>query len=130
MKLLVRSHWVFILLSLLVATVGWGLKVRSNSLADVCIISGTGLVVAFCAIALQRQARRLNLSIMGPLALFGLGVGVLAAENMVLLPDWSSLPLRMLGESLPALAALWFLFRLNRVWDRKVVALRRLQRSR
>ena len=131
MKSLANLSWLFILLSLPVATVGWCLKLGGQAGADAYIIIGTGMVVAFCALALQQLVRRLNLPVLAPLALFGLGLALLVFETLA--PPFSqteSFMLRMLGEILAASGTGWLLIRLNRVWDQKVAALRRLRRTR
>ena len=131
MKPLANLSWHLILLSLLTATVGWGLKLAGQAGADVYIIVGTGLVVAFCALVLHQLVRRLNLPVLGPLALFGLGIALLFIESPVQpLPQTGNLALRMLGELLAALGTGWLLLRLNRVWDQKIAALQRLRRTR
>ena len=131
MKSLANLSWLFILLSLPVATVGWCLKLGGQAGADTYIIIGTGLVAAFCALALQQLLRRLSLPVLAPLALFGLGLALLAFETLP--PPFSqteSFMLRLLGETLAAAGTGWLLIRLNRVWDQKVAALRRLRRTR
>ena len=129
MKQLAHSSWLFILLSLPVATVGWFLKLGGQAGADAYIIIGTGLVVVFCALALQQLVRRLGLPILAPLGLFGMGLALLTFETLAQPLSWAaSLALRMLGELLAASGTGWLLIRLNRVWDQKVAALRRLRR--
>ncbi|WP_188562891.1 hypothetical protein [Hymenobacter frigidus] len=129
MKQLAHSSWLFILLSLPVATVGWFLKLGGQAGADAYIIIGTGLVVVFCALALQRLVRRLDLPVLAPLGLFGMGLALLTFETLAQPLSWAaSLTLRMLGELLAASGTGWLLIRLNRVWDQKVAALRRLRR--
>ena len=129
MKQLAHSSWFFILLSLPVATVGWFLKLGGQASADAYIISGTGLVVVFCALALQQLVRRLDLPVLAPLGLFGMGLALLTFETLAQpLSRAESLTLRMLGELLAASGTGWLLIRLNRVWDQKVAALRRLRR--
>ena len=131
MKQLAHLSWLFILLSLPVATVGWCLKLSGQAGADAYIIIGTGLVVMFCALALQQLVRRLDLPVMAPLGLFGLGLALLSLETLVQpLSQNNGFALRMLGELLAALGTGWLLIRLNRVWDQKVAALQRLRRSR
>ncbi|GAA3959597.1 hypothetical protein GCM10022407_03390 [Hymenobacter antarcticus] len=113
------------------ATLGWYLKLAGLAGADSCIVLGTGLVVAFCALALQQLVRRLNLPVLAPLALFGLGLALLTVETLAQPLSWTaSLTLRLLGELLAASGTGWLLLRLNRVWDQKVAALRRLRRTR
>ena len=130
MKHLAHSSWLFILLSLPVATVGWFLKLGGQAGADAYIIIGTGLVVVFCASALQQLVRRLNLPVLAPLGLFGMGLALLTLETLAQpLSLAASLTLRMLGELLAASGTGWLLVRLNRVWDQKVAALRRLRRT-
>ena len=130
MKQLAHSSWLFILLSLLVATVGWFLKLGGQAGADAYIIIGTGLVVVFCALALQQLVRRLGLPVLAPLGLFGMGLALLTLETLAQpLSLAASLTLRMLGELLAASGTGWLLVRLNRVWDQKVAALRRLRRT-
>jgi len=129
MKQLAHSSWLFILLSLPVATVGWFLKLGGQAGADAYIIIGTGLVVVFCALALQQLVRRLGLPVLAPLGLFGMGLALLTFETLAQpLSRAESLTLRMLGELLAASGTGWLLIRLNRVWDQKVAALRRLRR--
>ena len=129
MKQLAHSSWLFILLSLPVATVGWFLKLGGQAGADAYIIIGTGLVVVFCALALQQLVRRLGLPVLAPLGLFGMGLALLTFETLAQPLSWAaSLALRMLGELLAASGTGWLLIRLNRVWDQKVAALRRLRR--
>ena len=129
MKQLAHSSWLFILLSLPVATVGWFLKLGGQAGADAYIIIGTGLVVVFCALALQQLVRRLDLTVLAPLGLFGMGLALLTFETLAQPLSWAaSLTLRMLGELLAASGTGRLLIRLNRVWDQKVAALRRLRR--
>lgn len=131
MRQLAQFSWLFILLSLPVATVGWYLKLGGQASADAYLIVGTGLVVAFCALTLQQLVRRLALPVLAPLGLFGLGLALLAFDTLVQPLSWAgSLLLRMLGELLAALGTGWLLLRLNRVWDQKGAALRRLRRTR
>lgn len=131
MKQLAHLSWLFILLSLPVATVGWCLKLGGHAGADAYIIIGTGMVVTFCALALQQLMRRLDLPVLAPLALFGLGLVLLSLETLAQPLTWTSgFVLRILGELLAALGTGWLLIRLNRVWDQKVAALRRLRRTR
>ena len=130
MKQLAHSSWLFILLSLPVATVGWFLKLGGQTGADAYIIIGTGLVVVFCALTLQQLVRRLDLPVLAPLGLFGMGLALLTFETLAQPLSWAaSLTLRMLGELLAASGTGWLLIRLNRVWDQKVAALRRLRRT-
>ena len=130
MKQLAHSSWLFILLSLPVATVGWFLKLGGQAGADAYIIIGTGLVVVFCALALQQLVHRLDLPVLAPLGLFGMGLALLTFETLTQpLSLAASLTLRMLGELLAASGTGWLLVRLNRVWDQKVAALRRLRRT-
>ena len=104
MKQLAHSSWLFILLSLPVATVGWFLKLGGQAGADAYIIIGTGLVVVFCALALQQLVRRLGLPVLAPLGLFGMGLALLTFETLAQpLSRAESLTLRMLGE----LLAVW-----------------------
>ena len=129
MKQLAHSSWFFILLSLPVAAVGWFLKLGGQAGADAYIIIGTVLVVVFCALALQQLVRRLDLPVLAPLGLFGMGLALLTFETLAQPLSWAaSLTLRMLGELLAASGTGWLLIRLNRVWDQKVAALRRLRR--
>ena len=129
MKQLAHSSWLFILLSLPVATVGWFLKLGGQAGTDAYIIIGTGLVVVFCALALRQLVRRLGLPVLAPLGLFGMGLALLTFETLAQPLSWAaSLTLRMLGELLAASGTGWLLIRLNRVWDQKVAALRRLRR--
>ena len=103
MKQLAHSSWLFILLSLPIATVGWFLKLGGQAGADAYIIIGTGLVVVFCALALQQLVRRLDLPILAPLGLFGMGLALLTFETLAQpLSRAASLTLRMLGELLAA----------------------------
>lgn len=130
MKQLAQFSWLFILLSLPVATVGWFLKLGGQAGADAYIIIGTGLVVVFCALTLQQLVRRLDLPVLAPLGLFGMGLALLTFETLAQPLSWAaSLTLRMLGELLAASGTGWLLIRLNRVWDQKVAALRRLRRT-
>ena len=130
MKQLAHSSWFFILLSLPVAAVGWFLKLGGRAGADAYIIIGTGLVVVFCALALQQLVRRLDLPVLAPLVLFGMGLALLTFETLAQPLSWAEgLALRMLGEILAASGTGWLLIRLNRVWDQKVAALRRLRRT-
>ena len=130
MKQLAHSSRLFILLSLPVATVGWFLKLGGQTGADAYIIIGTGLVVVFCALTLQQLVRRLGLPVLAPLGLFGMGLALLTFETLAQPLSWAaSLTLRMLGELLAASGTGWLLIRLNRVWDQKVAALRRLRRT-
>lgn len=131
MKQLAHLSWLFILLSLLVATVGWCLKLGGQAGADTYIIIGNSLVALFCAVALHRLVRRLDLPILAPLGLFGLGLALLSLESLTH-PFFqaNSFALRMLGELLAALGTGWLLVRLNRVWNQRVAALQRLRRSR
>ena len=118
------------MLSLPVATVGWFLKLGGQAGADAYIIIGTGLVVVFCALALQQLVRRLGLPVLAPLGLFGMGLALLAFETLAQPLSWAaSLTLRMLGELLAASGTGWLLIRLNRVRDQKAAALRRLRRT-
>ena len=129
MRQLAQFSWLFILLSLPVATVGWFLKLGGQAGADAYIIIGTGLVVVFCALALQQLVRRLDLPVLAPLGLFGMCLALLTFETLAQPLSWAaSLTLRMLGELLAASGTGWLLIRLNRVWNRKVAALRRLRR--
>ena len=54
MKQLAHSSWLFTLLNLPVVTAGWFLKLGRQAGVDAYIIIGTGLVVVFCALALQQ----------------------------------------------------------------------------
>ena len=129
MKQLAHSSWLFTLLNLPVATVGWFLKLGGQAGADAYIIIGTGLVVVFCTLALQQLVRRLDLPVLAPLGLFGMGLALLTFETLAQPLSWAaSLTLRMLGELLAASGTGWLLIRLNRVWNQKVAALRRLRR--
>ena len=131
MKQLAHLSWLFILLSLLVATVGWCLKLGGQAGADAYIIIGNSLVALFCAVVLHRLIRRLDLPILAPLGLFGLGLALLSLETLTHpFFQTNSFTLRMLGELLAAFGTGWLLVRLNRVWNQKVAALRRLRRSR
>ena len=130
MRQLAQFSWLFILLSLPVATVGWYLKLGGQASADAYLIVGTGLVVAFCALTLQQLVRRLDLPVLAPLGLFGMGLALLTFETLAQPLSWAaSLTLRMLGKLLAAPGTGRPLIRLNRVWDQKVVALRRLRRT-
>ena len=130
MKQLAHSSRLFILLSLPVATVGWFRKLGGQAGADAYIIIGTGLVVVFCALTLQQLVRQLDLPVLAPLGLFGMGLALLTFETLAQPLSWAaSLTLRMLGELLAASGTGWLLIRLNRVWDQKVAALRRLRRT-
>ena len=58
-----------------------------------------------------------------------MGLALLTLETLAQpLSLAASLTLRMLGELLATSGTGWLLIRLNRVWDQKVAALRRLRR--
>ena len=123
--------WILILLSLVVATVGWALKLSDNPQADLLIMAGTALVVITCTRTLQQLVRRIALPVVGPLAVFFAGLALLVLALLAPLPTWAApFHLRLVGEVFAALGTAWLLVSLNKVWDQKRVALRRLRRTR
>ena len=131
MRTLHHLSWRLILFSLPVATVGWCLKLGGQALADEFIVVGTGLVVSFCTRALQQLLRQLSMPVLAPLALLGLGLGLLGFETLVHpLSAIQHLLLRLSGESVAVLGSAWLLLRLNMICDRNVTALPQLRRTR
>ena len=123
--------WIIILLSLALATVGWALKLSGNPQADLLIMTGTALVVITCTRTLHQLVRRIGLPVAGPLAVFCTGLVLLVLALLAPVPTWAvHLHLRLLGEAFAALGTAWLLVSLNKVWDQKRIALRRLRRIR
>ncbi|WP_201987065.1 hypothetical protein [Hymenobacter rubidus] len=121
-----KPQWWAILLSLTVASAGWGAELGAWRHADLVVVIGTGMVLASVTLALRRLARQVGLPIVGPLCLLGAALLLLVLEPLCrnLAPPISLL-LRPLGETAAALSVIWLLVNLNNVLVPKAPALKK-----
>lgn len=110
--------WLPILLSLGLASIGWGLKVEELPGANLLIGVGTALVAGLSMRALIHLARLAGLAVTRPLSTLCVGLAMLIAfEFLGSLPEENRLALRLAGETMAAVGTLWLLITLNRRFD-------------
>ena len=110
--------WFPILLSLGLASIGWGLKIGALPGANLLIGVGTVLVAGLSMRALMHLARLASLAVARPLSTLCIGLAMLSAfEFLGSLPEENRLALRLAGETMAAVGTLWLLITLNRRFD-------------
>ena len=124
MKYPMNPAWPLILFGLVLATIGWALKLGGYPQANACIVAGNGLVLLFGAVALWILARRLDTGLRGPLGIMaaGLLVSMLAASSLV---ASIAMALAIAGGALATGGTVWLLVRLNHTLDGSAAAQQR-----